>query len=115
MQALSHPLKPVVQGVRTLVLGVDPAIGEAIKWNAPSFHLDEHFATLHLRDPAQVQVILHLGAKKRAGAAVQVDDPAQLLSWLGPERASVRLTDVVQLQASHAAFVAILRQWIRHL
>lgn len=115
MQALSHPLKPVVQGVRTLVLGVDPAIGEAIKWNAPSFHLHEHFATLHLRDPAQVQVILHLGAKKRADAAVHVDDPAELLTWLGPERASVRFTDVVQLRARHAAFVAILRQWIGQL
>ncbi|RXQ98924.1 DUF1801 domain-containing protein [Pseudoxanthomonas composti] len=112
MQASTHPLKPVMEGVRALVLGIDPAIGEDIKWNAPSFYLREHFATLQLRDPAQVQVILHLGAKQRAGVAVHVDDPTGLLTWLGPQRASVCFADDLQLQAGRPALAATLRQWL---
>jgi hypothetical protein len=34
---LKHPLKNVVEQLRTIILGADPAIGEEIKWNAPAF------------------------------------------------------------------------------
>ena len=37
MQNLGHPLKDVVQALRQAILEADPAVGEEVKWNAPSF------------------------------------------------------------------------------
>lgn len=38
MEKLKHPLKEVVEYVRTFILSVDKKIGEGIYWNAPSFY-----------------------------------------------------------------------------
>jgi len=37
MQNLGHPLKDVVRALRQAILEADPAVGEEVKWNAPSF------------------------------------------------------------------------------
>jgi hypothetical protein len=72
MAGLEHPLKPAIEAVRALVLGVDPAVSEGIKWNAPSFRTSKWFATLNLRargGEERVWLVLHPGAKKRAPGA----------------------------------------------
>lgn len=106
------------QALRRLILAVDPAIAEGIKWNAPSFRTGEHFATFHLRAKHGVQVILHLGAKPRPQAAahgIAVEDPQGLLKWLAKDRAAVAFRDLTDIAAKEAAFVALIRAWIRHL
>lgn len=116
LAALEHPLKDEIVALRQLLLGVDPAISEEIKWNAPSFRTSEHFATMHLRARDSLRLILHLGA--RPGRAVPRDaiaDPDGLLKWLGPDRASVSLQDSDDLAHKGKALVAIIRQWIRHV
>lgn len=37
LQAMQHPLKGVVEELRTIILNADSSIGEEIKWNAPAF------------------------------------------------------------------------------
>ncbi len=37
MKRFKHPLKPVVDALRRIILKTDRTIGEEIKWNAPSF------------------------------------------------------------------------------
>jgi hypothetical protein len=37
LRALKHPLKPIVEQLRAIILGVDSEIGEEVKWNAPFF------------------------------------------------------------------------------
>ena len=113
---LDHPLKDTIVALRSLVLGVDPAIGEEIKWNAPSFRTSEHFATMHLRAPDVVQLILHLGARRgRTIPAGAIADPHRLLVWLGPDRASLSVRGAEELAARRDAMAAILRQWIAHV
>ena len=113
---LDHPLKDTVVALRSLVLGVDPAIGEEIKWNAPSFRTSEHFATMHLRAPDAVQLILHLGARRgRTIPAGAIADPHRLLVWLGPDRASLSVRGPEELAARRDVMTAILRQWIAHV
>lgn len=114
--ALDHPLKDEVVALRQLLLSVDPAISEEIKWNAPSFRTSEHFATMHLRAKDSLQLILHLGAKsKRVIPPGAIADPEKLLKWLGPDRASVRFTGADDLAQKGDALVAIIRQWITHV
>ena len=110
--ALDHPLKSELENLRRLILGVHPDIGENIKWNAPSFHLHDHFATTNLRSPEHVQLILHTGAKvKTLPEPLAIDDPAKLLTWHGPERASLKLASLDDISSKADSLRRIVDQW----
>ncbi len=117
LASLDHPRKPEVLALRQIILGADPGIAEGIKWNAPSFRTSGYFATFHLRAKDGVQVILHFGGKKRDGrtAGVTIADPASLLEWLATDRASVKFTDLKDIEAKRSAFAEVIRQWLKHL
>ena len=114
LAALAHPLEPAILSLRAAVMAADPRIAEGIKWNAPSFRTAEWFATFHLRAKDGVQLILHLGAKKRAAPGA-IADPESLLAWLGADRASVKFRDLADIDTKRAAFSAVIRQWIEHV
>jgi uncharacterized protein YdhG (YjbR/CyaY superfamily) len=98
--------------LRALIASADPRIVESVKWNAPSFAITEHFATLSAR-PQLLHVVLHTGAKKRARpTAIVVDDPAALLRWPATDRAVAEFRDAADLAARGPALVPILRAWI---
>ncbi|MGJ5818934.1 DUF1801 domain-containing protein [Paludibaculum fermentans] len=117
LSKLDHPRKPEILVLRQLILSVDPTICEAIKWNAPSFHTTEHFATMNLRVKNGIGVILHFGAKKNAlsETGVHIPDPHSLLDWLAKDRALVTFADMGDIGAKRAAFTGILRLWIQYL
>jgi hypothetical protein len=114
MAALGHPQKALVASLRSTVMGADRRIAEGIKWNAPSFRLQEYFATVNLREKMGVGLILHLGAKVSASATsgIAVDDPAGLLRWLAPDRALLRFADQAEFEARRGDFIELLRRWI---
>lgn len=116
LSQLDHPLKDVVLRLRTILLDVDPTIGEEIKWNAPSFRTTEHFATMHLRSPSAIQLILHLGAKKTAPLAPDaIKDTQGLLTWLSPDRASMSFASATEVGQRKGAIAKIVGQWIKHV
>lgn len=113
--ALEHPLRSEVIALREILLRIDPAIGEEVKWNAPSFRTSGHFATLQLREPDCVRLILHLGARKRDAGNLAIEDPDGLLQWLGPDRACLRFRNMQELQERRDALERLVRQWLRHV
>lgn len=116
MKSLDHPLKAEIETVRRIILAADRRIGEGVKWNAPSFHAGEYFATVNLRSTTSVQLILHRGAKVRKTAAkLAIDDPAGLLKWLDKDRCLATLGNASAIRKHRAAFTRIVRQWIGHL
>ncbi len=116
MQALDHPLKPAIETVRRIILGVSPEIAEGIKWNSPSFRTTEYFGTLNLRQ-GRVWLILHTGAKVKANAkaGIEIADPTGQLKWLAKDRCVVTFEDAKDIEAKRMALEAILRQWIQLL
>ncbi len=116
LAALDHPYKSAIVALRQVILHADPAIGEEIKWNAPSFRTSEHFATMHLRAKNGVQLILHRGAKKRNDASgMTISDPEALLVWLGDDRASVTFGSAEEIELKRTALTELIRQWIAYL
>jgi len=120
LRALDHPLKPEIEAVRRIILGVSPEIREGIKWNAPSFRTTDYFATVNLRGKGgdeRVWLILHTGAKvkKSATAGMNIADPAGLLEWLAKDRCLVTFVDGKDIRAKRAALKAIVREWIGQL
>ncbi len=114
LRTLDHPLAKEIALVRKAILGASPRIGEAIKWNAPSFHTEkDHFATFHLRSTVEVQVVLHRGAKVRADKKpLEVPDPRGLLKWLASDRAMMSLGAASAVSANRPALQEIVRAWI---
>lgn len=117
LETLKHPLKKEIEAVRLIILGVSPAISEGIKWNVPSFRTEkEWFATFHVRGQESVQLVFHLGAKKRADLkAFALADPKGLMKWLGKDRAMVTLGAGRDIPANRKALEAIVRAWIKQL
>lgn len=116
LAALAHPQDATLQRLRTAIRATDPRIGEDIKWNAPSFHLaGRHFATMQLRRPDSVLLVLHLGAGRRVLPAGAIADPTGLLTWLGADRATLAFRCSGDVEVHETALQALLRQWMAHL
>jgi hypothetical protein len=112
MAGLDHPLKAEIEATREIVLGVDPGIGELIKWKAPTFRAADDFATVHLRASDALTLIFHTGVRVKDGDGPKVEDPAGLLKWLARDRAMVVLGAGVEIEARRPAFEALVRAWI---
>ena len=110
--AMTHPMKPMLEAVRRTVLAADPAITEGVKWNSPSFYCHGCFATIVTRKPTQLDVVLHCGAKVRAGSEVRktIDDPDRLLAWPSKDRAIVSFGNDADFQANRKSFSRIIAQ-----
>ena len=115
MATLKHPHKAAITELRKVIRGADPSIAEGVKWNAPSFRTGEYFATTHLRAKSGVALILHLGAKVRAGAKPDIKDPKKLLAWLAKDRAMASFEDLDDLRAKAGALQSVIRQWIKYV
>jgi hypothetical protein len=117
LEVLEHPLRDDVVRVRRWVLDAAPGISEAVKWNAPSFRVGpDFFATFHLRSTTEVQLVFHIGAKKRAQPKAIVLSPAaaRLVEWLSEERALVTLAPA-RLSNLKAPLLTLVREWVRQL
>ncbi|RPI56273.1 MAG: DUF1801 domain-containing protein [Chloroflexi bacterium] len=113
MAGLEHPLKPQIEALRAVILGADPRIDESIKWNAPSFFIEEHFATFNLRPANSLQVVFHTGAKPREDVTeLEIDDPSGLLTWVAKDRAVATFSDGQDVESKKDAVEAIVKQWI---
>lgn len=114
LKGMDRTRGPLVRALRAVILDADPRIREGIKWNAPSFRVDEWFATTNLRAKEGVMLVLHTGAKPKASArtGLPIDDPEQLLTWLARDRAVVTFKNRKELTARRPALTAIIRQWV---
>jgi hypothetical protein len=115
INGLDHPLLPEIRALRDLILGVDTTIREEIKWNSPSFHTSEHFATMRLNGKPPLQLILHLGAKKQSIPAGAIEDPQGILKWLGPDRAVVNLPTPDAFTSTRESLATVIRQWLKYV
>ena len=113
MATLEHTMSAQVERLRTAILGSDSRVNESIKWNAPSFFIEDHFATFNLHYPDRVQIVLHAGAKVNPDATqFEISDPSGLLKWAAVDRASVTFGSASEVDDRLASFLDVLRQWI---
>jgi len=117
MRELEHPLHAELCALRSLIMGVDPAIQEGIKWNAPSFFLNDYFATFNLRSRDEIQVIFHTGAKVKESSVigVEIDDPFGMIKWLAKDRCLLTVQDISDLESKRSSLETIIRQWIAQM
>ncbi len=116
MRVLSHPHKDGIEHLRALVKGLDARVTEEVKWNAPSFKLEEHFATFKLYPPKAIELVLHRGAKKKAlEAPLPMPEAPGLLKWAAPDRCVLQLASSQQLLARESEIRHLLQCWVAQL
>jgi hypothetical protein len=116
MAQLEHPFKETIQDLRFLILASDPRVREQIKWNAPSFLIEDYFATFKLYPPNAIQLVLHTGAKvKNHPKTFVIDDPHNLLKWATGDRCVLILKSAEHARQMREAVASIIKQWIGQL
>ncbi|MEZ5308047.1 MAG: DUF1801 domain-containing protein [Pyrinomonadaceae bacterium] len=116
MDRLEHPFKQEINQLRSLIKGLNSTIREEIKWNAPSFKLDDHFATFKLHPPKNIQIVLHRGAKpKPLEQAITLEDPNGILKWPAPDRCLITLRTHEEAAQLQDTVVELIESWISQI
>jgi len=116
MEALVHPHKTAVQELRECILSIDGRIHEQVKWNAPSFYLEDNFATLRVHPVPIVQLVLHNGSKKKANPKqFKVPDPQGILKWAAKDRCTVTFSSLEDARSKMDTLRPIVVSWIHNL
>jgi hypothetical protein len=100
----TNPQKDLVQAVREVVLGADPRVTEAIKWQAPTFMYAGNIASFYPKATKHVSLMFHQGAS--------LPDPNGLLEGSGDTSRVAKFTDAQDLAGKADALRALIRAWI---
>ena len=81
MDALDHPLKPVAQALRTIILAADKTVGEHIKWNHPAFFYTGEMKPFDPKEYKRHLIVFNLQSKDGGVLLVfphgaRADDPS---------------------------------------
>ena len=112
---LEHPLKREIEEVRSIILGIDRDISEHVKWNAPSFCFNnDDRITFNLRGNGFFKLVLHRGAKVKESINLKpyFEDAQGLMEWATEDRATIKFTDIKDVEAKRAILKEVLRRWI---
>ncbi|HYI32841.1 MAG TPA: DUF1801 domain-containing protein [Glaciibacter sp.] len=112
LAALDTHLREPFTALCDLIRSADERIDEAIKWNAPSFFITDHFASTGLARDGTIRLVLHTGAKKRPEPLAVVIDDGDLLTWAGTDRASITFADPQQIRQLEPILTSVIKQWI---
>ena len=116
IEALEHPHKVAIQELRQFILSIDPRIKEQVKWNAPSFYLDDNFATLRVHPAPILQLILHNGSKKKVNPKqFEIPDPNGIFKWAAKDRRVVTFASLEDARSKMDALRPIIVSWIPQL
>jgi hypothetical protein len=116
IKQLDHPCKTGINRLRAAIKSLDSRIVEEIKWNAPSFKIEDHFATFKLYPPKNIQIVLHTGAKPKTPLrAFTLDDPHKLLNWPTIDRCVITLQSSEQAEQLEKVVADMVKQWIQQL
>jgi hypothetical protein len=116
MHNLEHPLKEEIEAVRKIILSTDGKITEHIKWNAPSFCIEnDDRITFNLNGKGFFRLIFHCGAKAKATANKEplFVDTSGILEWVTGDRAIVKFIDKNDVIAKEEKLKEVISKWIQ--
>lgn len=113
---LDHPAADEVRGLDRQILALHPEVKHGVKWNTVSYRTSEWFLTFRSHPKTKIEFVFHLGAKPKPESQVQaIPDPAGLLDWKGPDRATVTFSDKADLVERTPLLLDLISEWIKRL
>lgn len=116
LQQLNHPLKKEIEEARNMILQSNDQITEHIKWNAPSFCVNnQDRITFNLHGKKGFRLIFHCGSKKTQyenNGPLFIDETG-LLEWITGDRATVTITSQEDLMGQNRTrLINAINKWI---
>lgn len=112
----THSMTDAGRTIRAAILRAVPEATENNKWQAPNFATRDDFATLSMRRPGILQIILHTGAKPKPKlAAIQVDDRGGRMRWAGHNRAIITFTSPDDVDDALPELQTLIAAWVAQL
>jgi Domain of unknown function (DU1801) len=113
---LSEDKRLLVDTLRVLILNVDSRLEEHIKWNAPSYVLDdEDRITFNVMNKqGVVKLVLHMGATRKEdkkGSPVMQDDSG-LIEWNSDIRGTVTFNSIEEVNSNLNSLKKIVKDWL---
>lgn len=117
MNALSHPMKPMINELRVIILGVDPNIQEQVKWNSPSFFYAGEMPPFNPKEYKRDICVINLVKKDELRLifpnGARINDPTGLLQGNFPDsRKMIVLSKDAKLSGFQSGLTQIFRLWI---
>ena len=102
-ETYDNPMKPVVAGMRDIILAADPRLDECIKWQAPTFTYKGNMASFFPKSKKHASLMFHKGAEIAGDFPNLVGD--------GKEARSFKVADLTDLEAKADELRAICVAW----
>ncbi len=121
MATLEHPLKPVVEALRKVILAADKTVGEHIKWNHPAFYYTGEMKPFDPKEYKRYLIIFNLHSKDGGVLLVfphgaGVDDPGGLLTGdYADGRRLARFHTLADVTAAKKPLTNIIKSLIRQI
>ncbi len=121
MDALDHPLKPVPQALRTIILAADAAVGEHIKWNHPAFFYTGEMKAFDPKEYKRHLIVFNLRSKDGGVLLVfphgaVADDPTGLLTGdYADGRRLARFHTLAEVNAAKIPLTNIVKSLLRQI
>ena len=103
LAAYENPMKPVVEAMRAVILGADPRIAEAIKWQAPTFIYKGNIASFFPKAKQHASLMFHKGA--------EIPGEFPNLEGDGKEARTFKVVSLDDLEGKAGELAAIIRAW----
>jgi hypothetical protein len=121
METLEHPLKPVVEALRKVILAADKTVGEHIKWNHPAFFYTGEMKPFDPKEYKRYLIVFNLRSKDGGVLLVfphgaGVDDPGGLLTGdYADGRRLARFHTLADVSAAKKPLTKIIKSLIRQI
>jgi hypothetical protein len=110
----NHPLRTLIDVIRSFILNAEPTLSENIKWNGPNFSYEgQDRITVKINPPKQIQLIFHRGAKVLEQPKDKlITEDFGLLLWKENDRAIATIKNEEELLENSEKWKSIIKQWI---
>lgn len=115
LDKLEHPLKREIEEIRKIILNSNKRLTEHIKWNAPSFCIEnEDRVTMKLYPEKNIQLIFHRGAKVKAQPKEKlISGHSSFLKWPANDRAVATFANMDEIKLNEKVLSGIINEWIK--
>lgn len=104
MSRLEHPLKAELNILRATIKSSDSRLAERIKWNAPSYYIQDDLLTFNLHLAKQIRLVLH------HPAIVKVQ--SHILEGNYPDRRLIYFNSAEEVESKKSELERILKEYI---
>jgi hypothetical protein len=90
-------------------------LSEHVKWNAPSFCFhNEDRVTFNLHGNGFFRLVLHRGAKIKESVNLKryFDDVQGFMEWVAADRATIKFTDIKDVESKSELLKEVVRWWV---